>query len=420
MKARPFLLYTVIAILAGFFLYGTVRLLKLRYEAGDVYPPYSSLRSDPLGTKALYESFDRLSDFSCSRNYKFFTELKDLKDTTIFYQGVSVWQFLYAADKEAVEAVEEILKNGGRLFVSFSPVTKEGLSLRGPDSTEKDETDSEDSGEERSDEAIEEEQIVEETEELFSLVDRWGFKFEESELPEQHDADKPGSWALAQLSAPQVLALPESLSWHTALYFKPTDDAWRVIYRRGPYPVLIERSFGKGAIVLSADSYFLSNEALRDERHPALLAWLVGENSKILFDETHFGVMESQGVATLIRKYHLEGVFIALFVLALLFVWRNATSLAPRQEEAAPGSSVSGKDMMAGLVNLLRSNISSRELIPVCFEEWKKSFSHLEKDDPETFQKMVQVVEAEKKRSARERDPVKAYRKMCRILMGKY
>src|SRR5277367_1053567 len=27
-------------------------------ETGDVYPPYSSLRTDPLGAKALYESLD--------------------------------------------------------------------------------------------------------------------------------------------------------------------------------------------------------------------------------------------------------------------------------------------------------------------------------------------------------------------------
>ena len=35
--------------------YGLLHLFALRFAQGDVYPPYSSLRSDPLGKKALYE-----------------------------------------------------------------------------------------------------------------------------------------------------------------------------------------------------------------------------------------------------------------------------------------------------------------------------------------------------------------------------
>ena len=39
---------------------GLIRLFKLRFEAGDVYPAYSSLRSDPLGTMAFYESLGKV------------------------------------------------------------------------------------------------------------------------------------------------------------------------------------------------------------------------------------------------------------------------------------------------------------------------------------------------------------------------
>ena len=35
------------------FVFGLVRLFELRFEVGDVYPAYSSLRSDPLGAMAL-------------------------------------------------------------------------------------------------------------------------------------------------------------------------------------------------------------------------------------------------------------------------------------------------------------------------------------------------------------------------------
>src|SRR5207245_8920088 len=104
------------------------------------------------------------------------------------------------------------------------------------------------------------------------------------------------------------LDLTASVVWHTALYFDRPGASWRVIYARDNHPVLIERRFGSGSLVFSADSYFVSNEALRKERLPKLLAWLAGRNTTVLFDETNLGVMESQGIAALVRNYRLRGL----------------------------------------------------------------------------------------------------------------
>ena len=55
--------YFPIVILLGCaaaFAFGIFRLFEFRFEAGDVYPPYSSLRSDPLGAMALYESLEKI------------------------------------------------------------------------------------------------------------------------------------------------------------------------------------------------------------------------------------------------------------------------------------------------------------------------------------------------------------------------
>ncbi|MEZ0390401.1 MAG: hypothetical protein ACAI34_25200, partial [Verrucomicrobium sp.] len=41
-----------------------------RYSGGEVYPPYSSLRSDPLGTRALLESLDRVEGITGVRNFR--------------------------------------------------------------------------------------------------------------------------------------------------------------------------------------------------------------------------------------------------------------------------------------------------------------------------------------------------------------
>src|SRR5580704_332532 len=56
------------AILAGFVI-GIIHLFQLRFNSGDIYPAYSSLRADPLGVKMLYESLDRLPGISVDRFY---------------------------------------------------------------------------------------------------------------------------------------------------------------------------------------------------------------------------------------------------------------------------------------------------------------------------------------------------------------
>ena len=58
-KDRLFSALFLFAIAALFF-YGVIELLIARFEAGDVYPPYSSYRSDPLGSRAFYEGLDLL------------------------------------------------------------------------------------------------------------------------------------------------------------------------------------------------------------------------------------------------------------------------------------------------------------------------------------------------------------------------
>ena len=53
MKHRaPIILFGLCAVA---FVLGVLQLFRLRFEQGDVYPPYSTLRADPLGSMALYE-----------------------------------------------------------------------------------------------------------------------------------------------------------------------------------------------------------------------------------------------------------------------------------------------------------------------------------------------------------------------------
>ena len=80
---------------------------------------------------------------------------------------------------------------------------------------------------------------------------------------------------------------------------------------------------------MATDSYFVSNEAMAKDRHADLLAWLIGPDKNVVFDEAHFGIVETSGVAVLMRKYRLHGLAAGLMLLAGLFIWKNSTSLVP-------------------------------------------------------------------------------------------
>ena len=180
--------------------------------------------------------------------------------------------------------------------------------------------------------------------------------------------------------------------------------------------MLFERNFGSGSLVRATDSYFLSNEALLKSRHADLLSWWIGPNKRILFDEAHLGVVESPGVAALIRKYHLHGFALGLMLLAGLFIWKNSASFVPPYPEDSRGDFIPGKDSAAGFVNLLRRNIASAEILDLCFAEWKKSVAHGNKHLEEKQAQVQALIEAERARPRLQRDPLRIYREICGVL----
>jgi hypothetical protein len=132
--------------------------------------------------------------------------------------------------------------------------------------------------------------------------------------------------------------------------------------------VLAERKLGLGSIVLVADSYYLSNEALQNDRQPALLAWTIGPHARITFDEAHLGVQTHPGVAALARRYGLGGAFFTLLLLAALYVWRQTALFVPPPE--ASSELALTYHPAAGLEALLRRSVPANELVAACTREW--------------------------------------------------
>ena len=213
------------------------------------------------------------------------------------------------------------------------------------------------------------------------------------------------------------LALPRSLAWHSGMIFTNCDSAWRTIYARGTdTAVVIERKIGAGSVVIASDSFFVSNEAMLSDRHADLLAWIIGKNNRVVFDEAHLGNVESPGVASLMRKYRLHGLGIGLLLLAGLFIWKNSASLVPLHSGERREDFVAGKDSAAGFINLLRRNISPREIFDVCFTEWKKSAAPSGTISRARLQQAEAIFESENSRPIKERNPLESYRKISDTL----
>ena len=380
-------LWIAAAVVAVGFVFGLWRLLSMRFEQGDLYPPCSSLRTDPLGAKALYESLDELPGVAARRNYRPLKELGDGTGRTLLLVGLTAWS---ACEPNELLAFAE---SGGRVVLALQsgdrgdlPADVEsaiGLHCRGAKR---------------------------------SFFLEW--KTEQQEEPDETPDHSPAgeSRALAA-TATSAEASGRPLPWYSPCHFEPFDEPdaeWTVRYRVEDRPVILERKVGAGSLVAMADSYLLTNEALLYNRRAELLAWLVGSSGEIVFDETHLGVAEQTNIAALGRRYRLGGLLFVLIGLGLLGVWKSATSFLPKDEgriAELSGQTVRGAASSAGLVHLLRKAVRPPELVGTCVAEWGKSLPKGRKDAKNARGRAEAAAAA---RGAK--DPVAAYREIQNIV----
>lgn len=351
-------------LLGGMLVAGFVTLYRLRLGRGDIFPPYSSLRSDPLGTRVLHESLGALRGTEVGRWMQPLEQLPPLPARTILLPGFPVERWTQVTKRE-FEALDAAVRNGSRLVVAFraadlAAAEKDGKSP----GTKADEKPANDGAKKNRKAATPEpdRDPLDEWEEKPTFVDlaqRWEVTLKDRSL-----------FGLARRGPLAPVELPPEVKWesHTSFETPPTSP-WRTMYRRGFSPVLIERPLGLGSLVLASDAYFLSNEALQRDRQAVLLAWAVGPLPRVEFVESHLGVLDDPGVAALARRYGLAGAFFTFLVLAALFVWRQMALFAP--PTAVPSSMTLEYNQTAGLEALLRRAVLPADLIKVSTTEWR-------------------------------------------------
>jgi hypothetical protein len=421
---RRSLLVQVAALAAlVLFSYCLVRLLLLRYERGDVYPAYSTLRADPLGTRAFYEALAS-NGFTVRRGYHSLRRELEAKPDSIYYLALSAEEIL-TFDKDEVASLDGFVRNGGRVVITFKPEGPTTLEAKDSnpfaprkkqadagdakkDSADKGKAKENNRPEKDSDDDASTPQTAQEKYERDefrkeketdpdwekehmdthyhrSLAALWGFGWEQ-EIQDDKTTNNADNSRVddGDKLLPDVLAyrvgrgtLDFSVPWKSALYFTRMELDWETLYDAKDKPVLIRRPLGRGEILLATDTYFLSNEGLRNDRRPELLNLLAGPAGSLLFDEVHLGTEQQEGVMSLAEKFRLQGYLYGMVFVVVLLLWRNSVPLVPPHQygNATLTGAVSGKDSRSGLINLLRRNIPSSEILKVSFAEWKRGIA---------------------------------------------
>jgi hypothetical protein len=328
-------------LLAAAFLAGVIYLFDLQFAAGDVYPEYSSLRTDPSGARLIYDSLARLPGLSLGRNYIPLDGFQE-NHATVVMLGFKPADFV--DDSEMQLRLERLAKRGNRILVAMAlPPGDKDVPIG-------------------------------------KLYRNWDVKF----------------------------AVDNERGHVHRLYFAAAKD-WRVLDQIGDKMLAIERGFDKGSIVLLAESDDFSNAASVATDRLDLVTKALGAHTRIVFDESHFGIAESGSFVGLARRFRLTGMALGLALCAALFIWRSAAGFPPPEPDADTDR-LAGRTSHAGLLTLLHRHIRHSDLAAACLREW------LSANRRKTPAVCVEAAEAIVRRQS---DPVEAMREAQQVLDSK-
>ncbi len=334
MRTRERLALSAVLLLSAVFLFTIVRSVLRRAETTYNYPAYSSLNNGDEGTKAYFQTLGRLG-YNPSRNYQLLRKLEGTQ-ADIFYAGPALGSFRYSEVKE-LEEFEHLAERGARIILAFdadgiiekprtAAVSKEPSKRPVPEDT---------------------------------LKKRWGIQLAFA----KRNVSKAVNEFMSGLDSIPV-------SW----YFSYWPSDWMSSQMRNETPLFLERRFGKGSILLIADSKLFTNRELLIHPDTQVLAAVPGHRHDIIFDESHLGLEDTGTVVGLAGAHGLQWMMLGFLALAILYVWRNSTSFVP-PTQVRRDTAVSGLDAHSALSNLLMQSVPKKSILGVVAEEWNRSVS---------------------------------------------
>jgi hypothetical protein len=340
--------YLLVLATIGTFIAVALQTFEVRLETQEGYPVASSFRADARGCKALYESLRRVPGVQTARFLRTFSNLPPAEGRSLIIAGLNPQtKILQVQDRKFLSSWVEA---GGTLIVALTAEDRNSGKAGSPDY-----------------------EVVPPPKEQGSPNHKLTPPTDESWIETLQGAGVH-VFRHADASARHRFVsgtFATSGSWLGPLYF--VHSSWRVVAEADHLPVVIQRSFGRGNVILIADSYLLTNGSLADDRETGFLGWLFRKQTVVLFDESHFGITENPGIVSLARRYGLESAFFVLLILALFFVWANRYALVPKSVNQSPGNLiVPGQGGETVFVNLLRRSLPTKDLLSTSIELWRK------------------------------------------------
>lgn len=316
----------------------------------DAFPGYSSLLPNPKGMKVLHNSIERIPGFEIQRNYRPYSELEGSTDMLLIMGGLQSWRQslpMNVIEENNDHGLSAFVESGGSLLIAYTP----WISSQDADQT-MDDSDSEDE--------MEEEEEVSDSEETEKTRHRYILDTV-AEAGMTHGEFEPFQW-----KSRYALDLPE--------------DGWQIHQSIGEHPAIASTSLGEGTIIVCADAYFISNEAMLD---PPLdfIKWMTTGKRVIIFDEWSKGVQDNRSIVYLLRKHKILAFLISLIVTSVLLFWHNSSSVLARS--AMLQEAENGQHETSATAVLLRKDVPAKSLVTACREllardkrllkrEWKR------------------------------------------------
>jgi len=300
----------LVVLLLGATACAVILLFQVSVEGGAAFPHYSSLRAEPSGVKALHDALAKLDGYRVERSFKKLEMTRPVRDSALLLLGDHAADW-QLMDQRTLEGLERRMVIGQRVVVSMEGRLAPPL-------------------------------FAEQKPKVDVLNKRWHLRLESA-------SDKQGFRFVG-------------------------DGSWTVLRKLKDEVVAVEKPFGAGSIVLLADSFVFTNEALRDKRDTAFLLRVLGGKKTVIFDEQHLGTEQHGSIGQLLRRYHLEAAALVLIVLALLFFWRSSSSFLPRRPADYVDHAATPPDALS---NLVRRNVSASAAAGVSADLWNKSASLL-------------------------------------------
>ena len=373
----------ILAAMGALLLVGVVDIFALRFSRGDLYPRYSSLRPDPFGCKALFETLSE-TGVDVGRRYDPVSRISESERIALIRTGIRSFD-----DYVDSKGVRDFVLDGGEFIGFFSPDARapvekkkrKCLSLKNSrsksESDEKSESDDKarkrQTPEDGTDKEVEEKRASRKS--RIDFMKSIGCSLRAADGVED-DALSRRKSVLTPKHAKKKIKPFQNFSRNFLTFDE--ESKWEVFMVCDGKPALATRRFGKGRVTLCVSSFPISNEGLAKSRNAELISHIIPVGRKVLFDEHFLGLHEARNIAWLFKKHKLHLLVANIILAALLFVWSNMVSMSNISTASSKSyydsetveSRLSSGDALRNLIN---RSLKSDELIRSCVSEWMRT-----------------------------------------------